>query len=889
MRSRRALADLDRDIRDHIERATQDNIDRGMQPDEARRQAMLQFGNIALVKEDTRAVWGWMSFEQFVQDLRYSFRRLRANPGFAAVVVLTLALGIGMNTAVFSMFSAVLLRSVSYSEADRLVWVSLSGEIPFNAIPLSEFLAWRDHVTSFEKMVAYENTQDHTLQTLENGTQVRAVWVSDDFWPVSGVHAALGHLPTTDDPNVVVLSYPFFQRWFRGDPNVVGRIVTVNGRQVTIAGVLPENFRFQFPQEALGAAFEPKLVDIYRPYAGSNAQQAERRVASGSRQPHEDVSVGIPVRVVAKLRQGVSLDRAKAELEAVRAVLAQTSPDPRLDQATLSIIPLHEKLVSDTRLALLILFSAVTFVLLIACANIGNLLLARASARQRELAVRISLGAGRARVLRQLIAESLVPALLGGAFGLIVARWGIAMSLRVVPPERMPQLADATVIDGRVLAFAFAAAIITALIFGIVPAAVLWNVQPHDLIRESTRTASATRGSLRGRNALVACELALAVVLLSGAGLMVKSFWRMHAHPPGFDPEEILTMKVIFTPPRYLDPMQRLSYVDEFLRRIRVVPGVEAAGITATGGASPLVHVISEGTPHRIETERLATTHLYATSPGYDRAMGLRLVRGRWFTDNESSAAVVITESVARREFGDEDAIGRRIRLDPVSARGSQAASAVPIIGVVKDLRYSRLDALPDPQIFIPYRHYSRGFARFTAVIRTAGDPLSAADEIRAQISGIDRTLPLFDVMTVEQALADSIAPRRLNLFLLCTFAVAALLLALVGIYGVMAYAVMQRTPEIGIRMALGARRLEVVRMVLQQGMRVVVVGVAAGLVGALALTRVMSSLLYDVQPTDLPTFAAVVALLISTAFAACCGPALKASIVDPVVALRYE
>jgi predicted permease len=885
---RRALADLDRDIRDHLERIIQDNIDRGLPPDEARRQAMLQFGNIALVKEDTRAVWDRIWFEQLLQDAWYSLRKLRGNPGFAVVVVLTLALGIGMNTAVFSIFSAVLLRSVSYPDADRLVWISLSGDVPFNAIPLSEFLAWREQATSLANMVAYENTQDHTLQTSDSGTQVRTVWVSEDFWVVAGVHAALGRLPTAGDADIIVLSYPFFERWFRADPHLVGSVVTVNGRQVTIAGVLAADFRFQFPQEALGAAFEPRLPDIYRPYPVESTQQGSRGLPSASRQPDENVS-GIPVRVVAKLKEDLTLDQAKAELDAIRSRLAETSPNPRLDRAALNVIPLHEKVVSDTRRVLWILLAAVTFVLLIACANVGHLLLARASARQRELAVRVSLGAGRARLLRQLMAENLVPALLGGACGLIVAQWGIATILRLLPPERMPHLADVTVIDERVLAFTFATAILTALLPVIVAAGVLFNLQPRDVLGASARAASAARNTLRARNLLVACELALAVVLLTGAGLMMKSFWRMQAHPPGFEPEQILTMKVIFTPPRYLNPVQRISYVEEFLRRLEAVPGVEAAGISATGGVSPLVHVIPEGRPRVTESEPPPTTHLYATSAGYRRAMGLRLVRGRWFADNESSAAVVISESVARREFGDEDAIGRRIQLAAVSRPGAPAAPAIPIIGVVEDIQYSRLDARPDPHVFIPYSYYSRGFARFTAVVRMSGDPMTAADEVRAHVSDIDRTLPVFDVMTLEQVLADSIAPRRFNLFLLGTFAAVALVLALIGIYGVVAQAVAQRTQEIGIRIALGARRFDLIRMVLQQGIRVVMVGVVVGLVGAFALTRVASSLLYDVQATDLPTFAAVVAVLMSTAFVACCGAALRASIVDPVVALRSE
>jgi predicted permease len=877
-RRTRALDDLDGDIRDHIERETQDNIERGMPPDEARRQARLTFGNIALAREATRAVWIPVWLEQLAQDARYGVRTLRRNPGFATVVILTLALGIGMNAAVFSVFNGVLLRPLSYPDSDRLVWLSLHGDIPFNAIPMTEVAAWREQATSFEQMVAYENTQDHTLQTPDRGTQVRNAWVSHDFWALTGARPAHGRLPQPGEEHVLVLSHGFFERWFDSDPTVVGRVVTVQGgREVTVTGVLPGDFRLELPQEALGPALELRSVDVYRPY-GSGAEAPRR-------------GTGVPVRVVAKLAPDVTIEQARTELETIRLRLAQASPMPLLDEAMLRVVPLQEQLVGSARSALWVLLGAVAFVLLIACANIANLLLARASARQREIAIRVSVGAGRARVLRQFLAESLVLALLGGAAGLVVARWGLDVIVRVVPADAVPRLADAT-IDGQVLAFALGASLLTAFLFGLVSALVLQQVNPHDVLKQGVAPVSTTSQGLRGRRALVAVQLALTVVLLSGAGLMVKSFWRMHAHAPGFDPERVLMMKVIFTAPHYVTVERRQAYVDELLVRIQSVPGVEAGGITAMGGASPLVHVALDGAPPAShDRESSPVTHIYAASAGYARAMGLRLVSGRWFTDAESVPGVVISESVLRREFGNiGDPIGRRVQICYAAAPGAPCPALVaPVVGVVSDLRYSRLDADPNPEIYVPYRHYPRGFFRFTAVVRTMGGPLASAAEIRQQVSDIDKTLPIFDVMTLEQALADSIAPRRFNLLLLGTFAVTALLLALIGIYGVVTYWVTRRTQEIGVRMALGARRGDVVRMVAGEGMRLAAPGILIGLAGALALTRFLESLLYDVRPTDATTFSVVTALLATTALVACCGPALKAALVHPIVALRDE
>ncbi len=871
---KRALNDLDRDIRDHIERETQDNIERGMSADDARHQAMLTFGSVALAKEDARAVWIPVWLEQLVQDGRYGLRVLRRNLGFAAAVMLTLAVGIGMNTAVFSVFNAVLLRPISYPDPDRLVWLSLHGKAPFNAIPFTEFMAWREQAASFERMVAYENTQNHTLQTPDSGTQVRNMWVSDDFWALTGARPALGRLPTPGEENVLVLSHRLFERWFQSDPNVAGRVVSVNGRDMTITGVLARDFPSQFPQEALGPALDRKDIDVYRPYGASGPAQSQQR------------GRGVPVRVVAKLGENVTIEQARAELAAVRARLAQARPEPSLDQATLNVVPLHEQLVGNTRVALWILLAAVAFVLLVACANIANLLLARASSRHKEIAIRASVGADRARLLRQLLAESLVLAILGGAAGLVLARWGLNAIVRLIPPEAMPRLAEATV-DGHVLLFVLGTSVMTALLFGVVPARFVWKVDPAHHLTEGTKSASGSQQGLRGRRALVAVQLALAVVLLSGAGLMVKSFWRMNTHAYGFDPERILTLKFMFTAD-YLDVSRRHAYVDELSGRLRSLSGVESAGIIATGGASPLVRVRAQGRAPTLRDEEPAPiTHVYATSENYRNSVNLRLVSGRWLRDNEPRPVVVISESIARREFGDANPIGRHIRMSHDAAPAFEALSFVPIVGVVADMKYSRLDAAADPTIYMPYRHYPRGFVRFTAAVRTNGDPEALVPRILAVLSEIDRRLPVFDVMTLEQSLADSIAPRRFNLLLLSAFALAALLLALIGIYGVIAYSVAQRTPEIGIRMAMGAQRGEVVRMVVREGMGLASAGIFIGLLGALALTGFIETLLYDVQPADSQTLAAVSAVMSVTALVACCGPALRAALVDPVVALR--
>jgi len=845
---RRTLDGLDDDIRDHIERETRDNIARGMPPEEARHAALRKFGNITRVKEETREVWRRVRLEELLQDVRYGFRMLRRNPGFAAVVILTLALGIGMNTAVFSVVNAVLLRPLAGSHPERLVWIGdYDPNIKRDAVELAAFCYWREHAQSYTGMAAY-GPQQAAMVIPKDARQVSGVAIAGDFWTLTGARPALGRLFGPQAQDSVVLAWDLFENEFAADPRVVGSSVSVDGRSVTITGVLPKDFRFQFPM--WWQSLEPRPVEVYFPL------------------PAKDLAMGRTGAVVASLKPGVPAARALAELDVLEKRAQGASPHFRGRTTGLRIEPLADHLTSAARPALLVLLGAGAFVLLIAVLNVASVLLARATVRRREIAIRAAVGAGRVRVIRQLLVESVVLALIGGAAGLALARSALAIVIRL-SPNAVPRLQE-TSMDGSVLAFTLAASIGTGILFGTGPALALWRTSLSDALKEGGRTSAGAAG-LRLRGSLVAAELAVAIMLLIGAGLMLKSFLRMHAHPPGFSPENILTIEIRLAGPHYREEPAQQAYVRELLRRVESAPGVEAAGVSLwfLFEGVPFPSDISPGQTHVIR--------LNATSPRYLRALGIRLLRGRWLGDTDSGA-VLLNESMARQAFGALDPIGRRI----------SAPGPATVVGVVTNLKYSQLDAAPPAEIYIPYQQ-SPFFAGGSLAVRTAGDAVAMAPANRKLILGIDPTQPVYSVKTLEQALADSVAPRRFNLFLMGTFAAAALLLALVGIYGVIAYSVAERTREIGVRMALGAQRHEVVRMVVGEGMAMALAGIAAGLAGAWGLTRLIASLLYDVKANDPPTFAAVAAALAATAMLACCVPALKAARVDPMVALRYE
>ena len=859
-RGRANLDDLDDEIRDHIRRETDENIARGMAPDEAYAAARRAFGNTMLTKEAARAIWTPVWWDHLLQDIRYGLRLCVRAPGFSIVVVLTLALGIGLNTAVFSVVNAVLVRPLAYPNPERLVWVAPVDDRGQDDVVMSpDFNAWRDAATVFDGLAGFLTTAE-AIDVGDEVVQARVAAVTDGFWDLTGASFALGGPPPSGQDGVV-LPHAFFERWFHADASVIGRPVMLNGRQNLITGVLPAGFHPQLVSPPAFVATGSGDIEVYR-----------ANVIRPSTGP------GIQIlNVMGRLKPGVTNERARVELESIRERQRSTSQRPG-GSSQLRVVPYADKLVGDARKPLIVLQAAVALVLLIVCVNTANLLLVRGWARQREIAIRTAIGAGRARVLRQFFVESLLLGAVGCAAGLLVAR-GIAAAMLRLLPLAVPRLSETT-IDARVLLFALGACVATTLVFAFVPAIAVWKTNVYETLKDGARSASSSVRSVHVRSALVAIQVALTVVLLVAAGLMVKSFWNMTAYPPGFAPDRVLTMQVQFSGPRYQDPQNRRAFIDEVLRRTAAAPGVEAAGVGSNGGAIMLLTI--EGEPDR-PPEQKPRGVLSSASEGFAAALGLRVVKGRWLTDREPSPVFVINETLARQAFPGADPIGKRIRLPYMDV----STSFAPVVGVVADLRYSKLGTATEPELFIDYGHAR--MARTTVTIRTNTDPMSIAPSLRTMLSTIDRTQPLFDVKPLDVALADSIAPRRLTLLLLGTFALSALLLVIVGIYGVVAYAVAQRTQEIGVRIALGATRRQVVTMVVGQGIALTLGGIALGLAAAMASTPLMTGLLYEVTPTDLATFAAAVVTVVGTAFAACCGPAVKASLIDPLVALRCE
>jgi putative ABC transport system permease protein len=803
-------------------------------------------------------------FDQLLHDARYALRTLRRSSGVSAVVVLTLALGISLSTAAFSVFNAVVLRPVAYPHPERLLWLSTIQEEGETGIVLGpDFVDWRERATSIERMAAY-GLWDATVTGAAGPVRARLAVVTEDFWDVTGARPAIGRLPTVGERDAVVLSHAVAQRWFAGDGGAIGRTVTLEGQVATIVGVMPDDFRFHLPAPPW-PGFRPKSVDIYQPMFIS---------------PVREGMIGL-FNVVGRLKPAVTVAQARGELQVIHSRIAEEHPNPFLfdGQRTLRVVPLQDQLVGGARIALLVMLGAVGCVLLIACANAANLLLARASTRHAEIAIRVSLGAGRLRVLQQSLVESLVLALLGSASGLLIAWLAVAIITRV-GPESVPRLGEAA-IDGSVVAVAIGLGALTALVFGSAPALALWRVNPTRALRTAANGASRHVTRMRARSVILGAQIALALVLLIGAGLLLKSAWRLTAHPPGFEPAQILTAKIDFTGPAYRDaPARKFAVVDALLDGLRTQPGVEAASIS-THGMALTQRLVVEGAPEPSADElaRLEPIVVNSTTASLRRVLGLRVTRGRWIADNER--AVVLNERLARRDFPGQDPIGRRIRLD-------EGGPFLTIVGVAADVRYSRLDADPEPEIYVPYTQHTDMFGA-VALVRTTSDPLALAPAIRQLMERIDQSVILDEVMTLQQRLAETIAPRRWNLLMLGTFAASALALALIGIYGLMTFSVAQRRQEIGVRRALGAQRLDVVRMVVRQGMSIAMAGIALGVVSSAALTRVMSSLLYEVAPSDPQTFVVVTAAFATVALVACCVPALKASNVDPAIALRDE
>jgi putative ABC transport system permease protein len=791
------------------------------------------------------------------QDLRYGVRMLVKHPGFAAAAVLTLALGIGANTAIFSVVNAVLLRPLPYSEPERLLTLRRNESLP----DLEDIKAQSQ---SFESLGAVNvRPLDYTGEA--EPLQVQAALVNADLFRALGVPAEIGRTITPAEDKiggerVVVLSHNFWQRHFGGDRGVLGRTIPLSGNSYTVVGVMPPQFNAMGADLDLWAAL--RVVDP---------------LASQFRGVHF-------LRTYLRLKPGATIQQAQAELASIDLRLEQQYPEENKGRRR-RLLSLHEYVVGDTRPALLILFGAVGLVLLVAAANFSNLLLARAATRRSELAVRAALGAGRARLARQLVTESVLLAFFGGVGGLVLASWGIDL-LTALKPESLP-LAASVGIDRWVLAFTFGVALVTGVVFGLVPALGASRIDVTSALKEGGRGAQGGARQ-RVRSLLVVSELALALMLLVGAGLLIKGFWRLRSVEPGIDPSNLLTMRLELPEARYKEIAKQTEFRRQLLERMNALPGVEAAMVSELPLSGDMLthNVAIEGRPVAVGDEpELQTINV---AGDYFHAMHIPLLRGRSLTpqDREGAPVVgVVTESFVREYFPNSDPIGTRIRW----AR-QEPPRWMTIVGVVADVKHMGLDQPEQPAFYYSYMQADQIWKRWMYLaVRSQTDPATLARQVKEQVWALDKQLPVTKVKPMSEVIATSVAARRFNMTLMGVFAAAALLLASLGIYGVISYTVTQRTHEIGVRVALGARTADVLRLVMGQGLRLTLVGVALGLAGAFAATRLMAGLLFGVGATDASTFVVITALLALVALAASLVPALRATRVDPMTALRDE
>jgi putative ABC transport system permease protein len=802
-----------------------------------------------------------------IADLRYAIRMLAKSPAFTFIAVLTVGLAIGANTAIFSVVNAVLLRPLPYPHSEQLVRVF--GKQPtLDEAPNSpaNFLEWKKENQVFERIATWVG-KGFNLTGTDKPERVIGARVSGELFQLLGVQPALGRDFNAEEDRdggdrVVILSYEFWQRRFAGDPNVLRQTITLSDQTYTIVGVMPRGF-----------AFPSTRAQVWTPIAFTPAERATR-----------DTNY---IDVVARLKPGVSLEQAQANMNAVAQSQAQRYPETNTGIGV-KLVSLQEHIVGDVRPMLVVLLGAVAFVLLIACANVANLLLARAAARHREMAIRGALGASRSRVVRLLLTESVLLAIVGGAVGLLLAIWSLDL-LVSLKPANLPRLAEIGV-NRTVFLFTAAVSVLTGILFGLAPA---WQVSKSDLnegLKESGRGGSDAPRRQRMRALLVISEVALSLVLLIGAGLMIRSFARLLAVDPGFKTDHVLTAFVSLPVSKYSKHEEQTAFFDRLLERLRNVPGISAAGavtdIPLFGGGSTGFDV--EGRPPAAPGQRAMTDYRIST-PEYFEAMGMRLLKGRAFAPYDTEAApgvVIINESVASRFFPGEDPIGKRLDMsgNPKDLR--------EIVGVVNDVRNYGVDAEVKPEVYVPLLQSSPGYlssisSALTIVVRSSIEPTALGQTLRDQVQALDKDQPVSELKTMEVYLAESMAQRRFNMLLLGTFAGLALVLAAVGIYGVIAYTVTQRTHEMGIRIALGARGGDILRLVFSNAMATTVIGIVVGLTAAFALTRLLQSLLYQVTATDPVVFVTIPLLLLAVAGIATYLPARRAMKVDPITALR--
>jgi putative ABC transport system permease protein len=858
--------ELSEELSGALELLTETKVKQGLSPQQARRAALIELGGVEQVKERVRDIRMGHYLDTQWRDLRYTALVLRKNPGFAVIAIITLALGIGASAAIFSVVNTVLLQPLPFVAPERLVWIggwARNLHTMDAGVTPADFVDYRQQSRSFESFAAsISEGVAMNLTGVGEPERLQGALVTSEYLGVFGVKAELGQIFGPDEAperqgRVAVLSHGLWVRRFGADPSIINKTVTLDGNSHTIIAVMPPQFQY------------PADVEVWVPFSIDGPPQSPMR----SRELHF-------LRPIARLKPGVTIAEAQADVETIAAGLEAQYPRTNKD-FSLHLVPLQDRIVGNIRPTLLILLGAVGCVLMIACVNVASLLLARGTSRQKEIAVRAALGAGRGRIVRQMLTESLTLALLGSLGGVLLAQWGVRVlvALGVGSLPRMREIG----MSAPVLGFALAVALLTGLLFGLAPAMQSTRLGFAESLNEGGRGTGVGTGRHRALRLLVVSEVALAVVLLIGAGLLVNSFIRLERVRPGFDERNLLTLRIDMPNP-YAQPERKALFFDQLEHRVAALPGVDAVGLItelplAEGSADTPFNI--EGRPAK-ESGQSGFADFRSVNHEYFRAMRIPVIRGRSFTEaevDESSNVVTISEDLARRYFADEEPVGQYLRMELLNKERYE------IIGVVGDVRHRGLDSDVKPTIYYPTLRM--GWSHL--VIRTATDPTSQAAMVRKEVAAINPNQPVADVKTMEQRLAGSVARPRFRTWLLSLFSAVALLLSVVGIYGVISYTVTQRKHEVGIRMALGAKAGDVLRLVVMEGTVLAAIGVAVGLAAALCLTRVMKTLLYEVSATDPLTFVLVSMLLIAVAVAACLGPARRATSVDPMTALRCE
>jgi putative ABC transport system permease protein len=875
-------SDMDAELRFHVDAFADDLVRSGVPRQEALRRARIEFGGTERVKEEGREARGLNFLDEVGQDLRYGLRGLRKSPGFAVVVVLTLALGIGANTAIFSVVNAVLLSPLPYADADRLVLVK---EVLPHIGPAAFSVSGPD-IPEIQKLNhVFEKAGGFRVWTYEfsgkgESQRVIADRVSSDLFDTLGVGPAMGRVFTSEEElaghPLVILSYGLWQRGYGGQPGVIGQTINLDRKPYTIVGVMPRNFVFPLPGMAQGVA-----ADLWVPLGLTKEEM-------------EDYGDNFSYSVVARLKPGIGMGQANADLQLVaRGVLdtyAKAASDAHQSlgdfQLAMTALALRDEVTGPLRPTLLVLLGSVGLVLLIACVNVANLLMMRAAGRQKEIAVRLAIGAGRLRLLRQFVVEGMLLAFLGGGLGLAVAVW-LKDVLVAGMPASVPRF-HAIGLDWVVLLFTFLIVTVVGLAFGVLPAMWTSRTDPNASLKDGVRGTSEGGDRRRTRAVFVAVEVALSVMLLVGAGLLIRSFQRVVNTNPGFRPEHVLTASVDLPPDEYSRDEQVVSFYRQLTERLRQTPG-----ILAVGGSTDL--------PLLGEWTHAFTPESYRPSPGaalnlcnhsvvygdYLQVMNIPLLRGRYFTDHDDSRSthvLIVSESLAKKYWPGEDALGKRLKWGTPESSDSW----LRIVGIVGDVKQGPLDSATALHTYEPFAQLGSAPSLRIAVL-SQGEPASVVGAVRAAVWGLDRQLALGRVQSMDEVISRSTASRRFSLLIVGAFAALALVLAAMGIYAVLAFSVARRTHEIGVRVALGARGGDVLRMVLAQGLRVTAIGMIAGVVGGLALTHFLRSLLYEVGPADPPTLGGVALLIVCVSLAASYLPARRAMRVDPMVALRYE